>query len=371
MGLLVDYKTENPTEKENISLEHFPPEPHFCQPIAQSLSSVVRDSTQLPFLPSSHYHPHDFGMADTNDILVIVGEILSGNCFGCEYDKTLPGLGRCLSVYESGISFVSSADKTVISYARFATKKDTSDRDYPFLDINRVEVECESYKQSYHFYIDHILSVLEVCCIAFVQQEGNSNVMPSNHPAINPSNPVMKFDYSQKSRINMPGVYMGLNSGYVYHEAKGLYSSYIKGWNNKGILRQAVDLAVTDTDALALPDNVQESEKGSVIKVEGDPDPSTEVANYIPVGDELTRLLNMDSKTHGTYPFSEIERTGVLIPKRMSKFCVEYQPDDGNDIDSDEEEGSKRDLGAVILWIARILNREIAIHLLPNVYISL
>ena len=349
MGLLVDYKVENPTQKENISFESFPPEAHFCQPVAQSLSNVVRGSTQLPFLPSSHYHPHDFGMADPNDILVIVGEVLSGSCWECEYDKCLPGLGRCLSVYESGISFVSSADKSVISYARFATKKDTNDRDYPFLDINRVEVECESYQRSYHMYIDHILSVLEVCCIAFVKQAGNSNVMPSNHPAINPSHAVMRFDYQKKSRIDMPGVYMGLNAGFVKHEAKGLYSSYIKGWNNKGMLRQAVDAAVTDTDALALPDNIQEREKATTVKVEGDPGSNMEVANYIPVSEELQSLVNMDSETHGSYPFKEIERTGILIPNRMSMFCVQYEPDDGNPIDSDEEEGSRRDSGAVFL----------------------
>ena len=349
MGLLADYKTEKPTEKENVSLEHSPPEPHFCQPIAQSLSNVVRESTNLPFLPSSHYHPHDFGMADTNDILVIVGEILSGTCFDCEYDKAITGLGRCMSVYESGISFVSSADKTVISYARFATKKDTSDRDYPFFDINRVEIECESYQTRYHFYIDHILNALEACCIAFIEQEGNSNVSPTNHPAINPSNPVLKFDYNPKNRIDMPGVYMGLNSGYVRHEAKGLYASYIKGWMNKGILRQVVDNAVTDPEALALPINLQESEKGSV--VEGDPQSSTEeVAIYVPVSEELNRLLDMDSTTHGAYPFCEIKRTGVVIPKRMSQFYVENEPDDdNNDIDSDEEEGGKRDSGAVIL----------------------
>ena len=74
MGLLADYKQKSLQKKENVSLKHSPPEPHFCQPIAQSLSNVVRESTNLPFMPSSHYHPHDFGMADTNDILVIVGK---------------------------------------------------------------------------------------------------------------------------------------------------------------------------------------------------------------------------------------------------------------------------------------------------------
>ena len=39
-------------------------------------------------------------------------------------------------------------------------------------------------------------------------------------------------------QISMPGVYMGVNSGFVKHECKGLYNQYIQGWKNKGIVHQ-------------------------------------------------------------------------------------------------------------------------------------
>ena len=348
MAVLIDYKVDKPTEEEDAKLDHFPPEKYFCQPIAQSLSKVVGNSTQLPFLPSSHYHSHDFGMTNQNDILVIVGEVLSGNCFDCEYDKCLLGLGRCLSVYETGISFISLAEKSVVSYTRFSVKKDTNDKEYPFLDINRVEVGVTSYQNEYHLYIDQILNVLEVCSIAFCEHPGNAHVMPTNHPAINPSHAIRQFDYQKNRQIDMPGVYWGYNAGYMKHEAKGLYSSYIKGWNNNGMLSEAVDHEVTNTDLLALPDDT--TEKDTTVKKDGeDPnDPNTAVANYSLMSDDLVALLNMSPDTNGPYPQQEIKRTGIIIPERMSKFCVQCEPN-FNPIDSDEEEGGKRDSGAVIL----------------------
>ena len=118
MGTLMDPKQYINGELENIELAYFPPELYFCQPIAKSLSKVIRNTTPLPYLPSSQHHSHDYGMINQSNILVIVGEALSNTCEGCEHDKCLPGLGHCLSVYESGISMISAWNRSNISIAQ-------------------------------------------------------------------------------------------------------------------------------------------------------------------------------------------------------------------------------------------------------------
>ena len=108
MGALADPKVGNSGELHHVEITKFPLEEYFSQPIAETLATMVRETTPLTVLPSSHYHPHDYGMVDENNVLVIVGEAQSGNCLQCEQDKCLTGLGHCLSVYESGISFISA-----------------------------------------------------------------------------------------------------------------------------------------------------------------------------------------------------------------------------------------------------------------------
>ena len=223
METLMDPKQHINGELENIELAHFPPEPYFCQPIAKCLSKVVRNTTPLPYLPSSHHHSDDYGMID----------------------QCLPGLGHCLSVYESGISMISAWNRSYISTAKIDTVYDSNHTELPYLNINTVKVVADDYRNEYHHYINQVLNVLELACIAFVSNPGNVDVMSTNHPAITPSNAVPHFNYNKNHEIDMPGVYWGFNSSYVKHEAPGLYDAYIEGWKNRGVISDMYNLHQT------------------------------------------------------------------------------------------------------------------------------
>ena len=97
-GLLVDPaddSTPGHPENEDItrdettkSLKSFPPEGYFCQPIVEELGRFVRKTSALTCLPSSYYHPHDYGMVNENSVLLIVGEakvviVIRGNMTKC------------------------------------------------------------------------------------------------------------------------------------------------------------------------------------------------------------------------------------------------------------------------------------------------
>ena len=239
-GLLVDpadNSIQEHPENEDItrdkttkSLRSFPPEGYFCQPIVEELGRVVRKTSALTCLQSSHYHPHDYSMVDKNNVLLIVGEAKSGNCDECKHDKALTGLGRCLSVYNSGISFISSWNESLITLADFRLKFTTKGRQILILARHTVKVEVDNYEEDYHIYVDKVLNVLESASIAFMDNNDNWKVKPSNHPAVKPSSTVTQNDYNKRIKIDLPGVYMGVNAGFVIHEAPGLYVPYILGW---------------------------------------------------------------------------------------------------------------------------------------------
>ena len=347
MGTLGDPKQDGKGELENIDLPHFPPEKHFCQPIAESLSKLVRDTTPLPYLPSSHYHTHDYGMIDQNSILVVVGEALSNTCVDCEHDKCLPGLGRCLSIYESGISMVSAWNRCYVSIAHIDTASDSDGTPLPFLSINTVKTTVGDYKSNYHHYINQILNVLELASIAFVSNPGNSDVRSTNHPAINPSNAVPHFDYNKKRQIDMPGVYWGYNSSFVKHEAPGLYDAYIEGWKNKGVVLDMYNHFQTNLRNLAVPavscgfanqqDNDDEDGIGGI----------GTVANVHP---EIEAILGLCSPTNGAYPHTAIDISGHVKPIRNARFYEQSTPN-YNPVDSydDKECAKTRDPGELII----------------------
>ena len=162
-------------------------------------------------------------MVDENNVLDIVGEAKRGNYDLCEHDKSLTGLGHCLSVYNPGISFISSWKESLITLADFSLKYTTNRRQILILAHHTVQVEVDNYKDDYHFYVDKVLNVLESASIAFMDNTDNWKVKPTNHPAFNPFNTVTQNDYNKKTKIDLPGVYMGVNTGYVIHKAPGLY----------------------------------------------------------------------------------------------------------------------------------------------------
>ena len=245
-GLLVDPaddSTPEHPENEDItrdettkSLKSFPPEGYFCQPIVEELGRVVHETSALTCVLSSHYHPHDYSMVDENNVLLIVGEAKSGNCDPCKHDKALTGLGHCLSVYNSGISFISSWNESLITLADFRLKFTTKGRQIPILAHHTIQVELDNYEDDYHIYVDKVLNVLESASIAFMDNNDNWKFRPTNHPAVNPSNTVTQNDYNKRIKIDLPGVYMGVNAGFVIHEAPGLYIPYILGWMNHGLV---------------------------------------------------------------------------------------------------------------------------------------
>ena len=69
--------------------------------------------------------------------------------------------------------------------------------------------------------------MLESASIAFMANTDNWEVKPTDHPAINPSNTVIQNDHNKRTKIDLPRVYIGLNAGFVIHEAPGLYIPYI------------------------------------------------------------------------------------------------------------------------------------------------
>ena len=79
----------------------------------------------------------------------------------------------------------------------------------PYLNINTIKVVTDDYRNDYHHYINQVLNVLELACIAFVNDPGNVDVMSTNHPAITQSNAVPHFIYNKNHEIDMPGVYWG------------------------------------------------------------------------------------------------------------------------------------------------------------------
>ena len=178
------------------------------------------------------------GMVDENNVLVIVGEAQSGNCLQCEQDKCLTGLGHCLSVYESGISFIRAWHECFISFAEIQRKSVLGGDEIPILNMNRVRIDVESFQYRYPIYIDKVLNALELASLAFMKDARNYNIRPTNHPAITPDNEVINDDYRGRMQITMPGVYQGANAAFIKHECKGLYDQYIQGWKNKGIVHQ-------------------------------------------------------------------------------------------------------------------------------------
>ena len=328
-------------ELENVELAHFPPEPYFCQPIAESLSKVVRNTTPLPYLPSSHHHSHDYGMIDQSSILVIVGEALSNTCESCEHDKCLPGLGRCLSVYESGISMISAWNRSYISIAEIDTAYDSNHTELPYLNINTVKVVTDDYRNAYHQYINQVLNVLEIACIVFVNNPGNLDVVSTNHPAITPSNAVPHFDYNKKREIDMPGVYWGFNSGYVKHEAPGLYDAYIEGWKNRGVISDMYNLHQTKFCNLAVHEVFNDEEEDVE---ENDTDGMIDTVN-----EEGNAILGLSSPTNGPYPEMAINIAGHIKPKRNEWFYEQSTPN-YNPVDSDDDEAApKRDPGVLVI----------------------
>ena len=340
MGTLMDPKQHINGELENIELAHFPPEPYFCQPIAKPLSKVIRNTTPLLYLPSSHHHSHDYGMIDQSNILVIVGEALSNTCEGCEHDKCLPGLGHCLSVYELGISMISAWNRLYISIAQIDTAYNSNHQQLPYFNINTVKVVADDYRNDYHHYINQVLNVLELACIAFVNNPGNVDVMSTNHQAITPSNTVPHFDYNKNHEIDMPGVYWGFNSGYVKHEAPGLYDAYIEGWKNRGVISDMYNLHQTKFQNLAVHDLFGNEEEGK----END-----RVGTVDTVDEEGRVILALCSPTNGPYPEMAINIAGHIKPIRNERFYEQSTPN-YNPVDSDDNEAApKRDPGILII----------------------
>ena len=331
------------------SLRSFPPEGYFCQPIVEELGRVIHETSALTCLPSSHYHPHDYGMVDKNNVLLIVGEAKSGNCDECEHDKVLTGLGHCLSVYNSGISFISSWNESLITLADIRLKFTTKGRQILILARHTVKVEVDNYEEDYHIYVDKVLNVLESASIAFMDNNDNWKVKPTNHLAVNPSNTVTQNDYNKRIKIDLPGVYMGVNPGFVIHEAPGLYIPYILGWMNHGLVYRMEETHYGPlVEALnTLRDQVQEQKQTTSTSQD------TTIQIQIPgtvANREETQLVVLDNQvdTCGEFPYISLATSDSKIPCRNVKFYTKLPPD-YEPYNSDENRKKKPNLGKVVL----------------------
>ena len=286
-------------------------------------------------------------MVDENNVLVIVGKAKSGNCDLCEHDKLLTGLRHCLSVYNSGISFISSWNEFLITLADFSLKYTTNRRQIPILARHTVQVEVDNYEDDYHFYVDKVLNVLESASIAFMDNTDNWKVKPTNYPAINPSNTVTQNDYNKKTKIDLPGVYMGVNAGYVIHEAPGLYVPYILGWMNHSLVYRMAEAGYGPLLEVLKALMHQREEQKQIASTSQDTTiqiPGT-VANR-----EETQLVVLDNQvdTCGEFPYISLETSESKIPARNIKFYTKLSPD-YEPYNSDENHKKKRNLGKVLL----------------------
>ena len=288
-------------------------------------------------------------MVDKNNVLLIVGEAKSGTCDPCKHDKVLTGLGCCLSVYNSGISFISSWNESLITLADFRLKFTTKGRHILILARHTVQVEVDNYEHNSHIYVGKVLNVLESASIAFMANTDNWKVKPTNQLAVNPSNTVTQNDYNKRTRIDLPGVYMGLNTGFVIHEAPGLYIPYMLGWMNDGLLYRMEEAHYGPLLEVLNALRNQVEEQKQIASTSQDTTLQIQIPGTV-ANREETQLVVLDNQVDrcGEFPYISLAKSDSKIPCRNIKFYMKLPPD-YEPYDSDENLKKKPKPGKVVL----------------------
>ena len=211
--------------------------------------------------------------------------------------------------------------------------------------MNRVRIDVESFQYRYPVYIDKVLNALELASLAFMKDARNYNVRPTNHPAITPDNEVINNDYRGRMQITMPGIYQGVNAGFVKHECKGLYDQYIQGWKNKGIVHQMYK----DFESRHNIVKIEFSDEQNAIEYDNQ-NQNTQLQEadsaQLAVCQEFRLILEMFSHKQGEYPGTALEEAKCIIPKRNQRFYDQLE-ERYEAIDSDEDDTSNKDPGDV------------------------
>ena len=237
----------------------------------------------------------------------------------------------------------------MITLADFRLKFTTKGRQIPILACHTFQVKVDNYEDDYHIYVDKVLNVLGSASIAFMDNTDNWKVKPTNHPAVNPSNTVTQNDYNKRIKIDLPGVYMGVNAGFVIHEAPGLYVPYILGWMNHGLVYRMVKACYGPlVEALnTLRDQVEEQKQ--IASTSQDTTFQIQILGTV-VNREETQLVVHDNQVErcGEFSYISLATSDSKIPCRNIKFYMKLPPD-YEPYNSDENRKKKPNPGKVVL----------------------
>ena len=219
--------TDNEHDKPLIS---FPPEPFFMHPLAEACTKQLRDKKHLTVVPPLHHHTHDFILTVDKNICVVVGEAKSGKDFRKELDKCLTGMCKALQFMNYSVGVTSSERRCSVHLGYTAVRSVHGSQWTQCLKVDSVTV-CKGFGESeYGGYIDKILDALVACLNTLVNSDGLL-LTPQEH-FMHPG--TLLEGYSRSTPINIPGLYTGVNAGWVKEEVLEMYEIWKQGhWNRQ------------------------------------------------------------------------------------------------------------------------------------------
>ena len=201
------------------------PKPYYTQPYAEAAADVV-DKKHLKFIPPTNSHTNDYMLSMDDCFLVVVGEAESaGSSMQDERVKSMLGVLRVLNVYDHAIDMVSGNCLSEIDFHKVTTQRGSGGLRYPVVMSKRLSSEDEYTK-----FIMKMLEGLQVVLSFWVKeyQYKSYKVMSATCPTTEPEGVE-----SKNERVNISGVYLGDNIGWVQECGDVMMDLFHRGADNE------------------------------------------------------------------------------------------------------------------------------------------
>ena len=234
LGHIKDTSDEGP-------ILQFPPEPFYTHPLADAAAKQIENPEKLVFIPPCHNHTHDFYTTFDDVMCPIVGEAKSGLNYRMELDKCLPGICKCLQVMEHSIGITSSFGKCSLHLGSVQREKVFESDICHTLLLESITVEKNEDPVPY---VNAILTTLEAMLHIHLEKDGliyTPDKRFLNEKRYEDDSDCDVF-HPKKTRINVPGIYIGGNVVQMKKHYSGMYT-----WYKKGLINESMDTPYPDT----------------------------------------------------------------------------------------------------------------------------